>query len=265
MTETSPPGALSPPPFDFKFRATNGAKSSKLPGEPSPAKVAFKAELEALMSRVHHLEFQAVSHHKLPDNPQLTTPSAIGSNEKYPDFFQQKLNQPDRRQSTPSGPEEKFPHPPQPCATRVVREEDISILRNHVQKQAEEISFQTDIIAQVENENVVLLERELRKYQQANEAFQKALRESGASSRKSPTKELTENVNIMAKNLTDQVREIAVVTTAVAHGDMSQKIEIRAQGEILELQQTINTIVDQLGTFATEVTRVARDIVGCGV
>ncbi|KAJ5551378.1 Histidine protein kinase NIK1 [Penicillium sp. DV-2018c] len=349
------------PSFDFEFPANNGAKSSKLPGEPSPAKVAFEAELEALIRRVNHLEFQAVSHHKLPDNPQQTTLSAIGSNEKDPDFFQQKLNQPDRRQRTPSAPEEKFPHPLQPSApvgdhdeddtdvedgagaTHVVRQEDIGILRNHVQKQAEEISFQKDIIAQVrdelqkqeehtrraltkvENEDVVLLERELRKHQQANEAFQKALREIGGIitqvangdlsmkvqihplemdpeivtfkrtintmmdqlqvfgsevsrvAREVGTegilggqaqitgvhgiwKELTENVNIMAKNLTDQVREIAVVTTAVAHGDLSQKIESRAQGEILELQQTINTMVDQLGTFATEVTRVARDV-----
>ncbi|KAJ5589652.1 histidine kinase osmosensor [Penicillium hordei] len=287
--------------------------------------------------------------------------SGEGSDSSYCHTQQQKPNQPDTRQRTPSGPEEKFPHPPQPSApvgdldkddtdeedetsaTRVMYEEDISILRNHVQKQAEEISFQKDIIAQVrdelqkqeehtrraltkvENEEVVLLERELRKHQQANEAFQKALREIGGIitqvangdlsmkvqihplemdpeivtfkrtintmmdqlqvfgsevsrvAREVGTegilggqaqitgvhgiwKELTENVNIMAKNLTDQVREIAVVTTAVAHGDLSQKIESRAQGEILELQQTINTMVDQLGTFATEVTRVARDV-----
>src|SRR5436190_12100514 len=64
----------------------------------------------------------------------------------------------------------------------------------------------------------------------------------------------------MAQNLTDQVREIASVTTAVAHGDLTQKIERPAQGEILQLQQTINTMVDQLRTFATEVTRVARDV-----
>jgi len=64
----------------------------------------------------------------------------------------------------------------------------------------------------------------------------------------------------MANNLTDQVREIATVTTAVAHGDLSQKIQRPAQGEILQLQQTINTMVDQLRTFATEVTRVARDV-----
>lgn len=64
----------------------------------------------------------------------------------------------------------------------------------------------------------------------------------------------------MAQNLTDQVREIALVTTAVAHGDLTQKILRPAQGEILELQSTINTMVDQLRTFAAEVTRVARDV-----
>lgn len=225
----------------------------------------------------------------------------------------------------------------------IVREEDITYLRNHVQKQAEEISAQKEIIAQVrqelqqqqeytaraldkvEHEDVKVLQRELRKHQQANEAFQKALREIGAIitnvangdlsmkvqihpvemdpeittfkrtintmmdqlqlfgsevsrvAREVGTegilggqaritgvqgiwKELTENVNVMAANLTDQVREIATVTTAVAHGDLSQKIESKAKGEILELQQTINTMVDQLRTFATEVTRVARDV-----
>jgi osomolarity two-component system, sensor histidine kinase NIK1 len=64
----------------------------------------------------------------------------------------------------------------------------------------------------------------------------------------------------MAQNLTDQVREIAVVTTAVAHGDLSRKIQRPAKGEILQLQQTINKMVEQLRTFATEVTRVARDV-----
>ncbi len=64
----------------------------------------------------------------------------------------------------------------------------------------------------------------------------------------------------MAANLTDQVREIATVTKAVACGDLSQKVQSRAKGEIFDLQHTINTMVDQLGTFATEVTRVARDV-----
>jgi len=73
-------------------------------------------------------------------------------------------------------------------------------------------------------------------------------------------KDLTENVNSMASNLTDQVRQIAVVTTAVATGDLSQKITVDARGEILELKNTINTMVDQLGSFASEVTRVAREV-----
>ncbi|UUZ81036.1 HAMP domain-containing protein [Paenibacillus sp. P26] len=73
-------------------------------------------------------------------------------------------------------------------------------------------------------------------------------------------KDLTESVNNMASNLTDQVRNIAAVTTAVANGDLSKQITVNAKGEILELKNTINTMVDQLSTFASEVTRVAREV-----
>ncbi len=73
-------------------------------------------------------------------------------------------------------------------------------------------------------------------------------------------KDLTDNVNGLARNLTDQVRNIAKVTTAVAKGDLSQKITVDAKGEILELKNTINTMVDQLNTFAGEVTRVAKEV-----
>ena len=73
-------------------------------------------------------------------------------------------------------------------------------------------------------------------------------------------KDLTDNVNVMATNLTAQVRNIAEVTTAVARGDLSRKITVNVQGEILELKNTINTMVDQLISFASEVTRVARDV-----
>src|SRR6185312_5514461 len=73
-------------------------------------------------------------------------------------------------------------------------------------------------------------------------------------------KDLTENVNSMASNLTDQVRNIAEVTTAVARGDLSHKITVDVKGEILELKDTINTMVDQLNGFAGEVTRVAREV-----
>ncbi|HVQ91308.1 MAG TPA: HAMP domain-containing protein [Mycobacteriales bacterium] len=73
-------------------------------------------------------------------------------------------------------------------------------------------------------------------------------------------KDLTDNVNSMANNLTSQVRNIALVTTAVARGDLSKKIDVDARGEILELKTTINTMVDQLSAFASEVTRVAREV-----
>ncbi|HUJ13694.1 MAG TPA: HAMP domain-containing protein [Thermoanaerobaculia bacterium] len=73
-------------------------------------------------------------------------------------------------------------------------------------------------------------------------------------------KDLTDNVNFMAANLTGQVRNIAEVTTAVAMGDLSKKITVEVRGEILELKNTINTMVDQLSAFASEVTRVAREV-----
>src|SRR5918997_1007922 len=73
-------------------------------------------------------------------------------------------------------------------------------------------------------------------------------------------KDLTDNVNSMAGNLTAQVRNIAQVTTAVANGDLSKKITVDVKGEILELKDTINTMVDQLNSFASEVSRVAREV-----
>src|SRR5246500_3226461 len=73
-------------------------------------------------------------------------------------------------------------------------------------------------------------------------------------------KDLTDNVNSMANNLTSQVRNIAQVTTAVAQGDLTKKIDVDARGEILELKTTINTMVDQLSSFTAELTRVAREV-----
>ena len=73
-------------------------------------------------------------------------------------------------------------------------------------------------------------------------------------------KDLTDNVNLLAANLTTQVRNIAEVTTAVARGDLSRKITVDVKGEVLELKVTINTMVDQLNAFAAEVTRVAREV-----
>src|SRR4029077_16757200 len=73
-------------------------------------------------------------------------------------------------------------------------------------------------------------------------------------------KDLTDNVNLMASNLTSQVRNIANVTGAVANGDLAKKITVDVKGEFLELKDTINTMVDQLRSFASEVTRVAREV-----
>src|SRR5207247_1421521 len=72
--------------------------------------------------------------------------------------------------------------------------------------------------------------------------------------------DLTDNVNFMATNITAQVRNIAEVTTAVARGDLTKKITVDVRGEVLELKHTINTMVDQLSSFASEVTRVAREV-----
>src|SRR5207302_1070033 len=73
-------------------------------------------------------------------------------------------------------------------------------------------------------------------------------------------KDLTDNVNFMAGNLTDQVRNIAQVATAVARGDLSQKITVEAKGEVAALAETINRMTDTLSSFAAEVTRVAREV-----
>src|SRR5262249_47653607 len=73
-------------------------------------------------------------------------------------------------------------------------------------------------------------------------------------------KDLTDSVNFMAGNLTAQVRNIAAVTTAVAKGDLSRQITVDVKGEILELKNTVNTMVDQLSSFASEVTRVACEV-----
>src|SRR5690606_10282013 len=73
-------------------------------------------------------------------------------------------------------------------------------------------------------------------------------------------KDLTDNVNFMASNLTAQVRNIAEVSTAIANGDLTKKITANASGEIFQLKDTINTMVDQLNAFAGEVTRVAREV-----
>ncbi len=320
---------------------TNGIEEINLPGSPSPAKHELERELTSLAKRVKFLESAATTQ----DNALIDTPNGLSD-----------LSNNEDNTSLPwkSSAREKIVTTL--LASRVdgadgesiqnytkLTNEELEVLRDHVNSQAKQLESQKSELSvvkaqlleqkqkqemalrAVEVERVNALERELRKHQQANEAFQKALREIGEivtavargdlskkvqihsvemdpeittfkrtintmmdqlqvfSSEVSRVarevgtegilggqaqisgvdgtwKELTTNVNVMAQNLTDQVREIAAVTTAVADGDLTQKIEKPAQGEILQLQQTINTMVDQLRTFAAEVTRVARDV-----
>ncbi|KAI1927257.1 histidine kinase osmosensor [Ophidiomyces ophidiicola] len=302
------------------------AAKVKLPGEDSDSKAALEKELSALVRRVNTMQTFVPPSRRSGRTSSLMSCRSLNNGRSA----EGSVERSEEINGEESDSEDNY-------------EDNISYLRNRVQLQAEQIQLQKDIISKireelrqqeertqqalvkVEHEDVGILERELRKHQQANEAFQKALREIGGIitqvangdlsmkvqihplemdpeitsfkrtintmmdqlqvfgsevsrvAREVGTegilggqvqitgvhgiwKELTDNVNFMASNLTNQVREIATVTTAVAHGDLSQKIKSWGQGEILELQQTINTMVDQLRTFATEVTRVARDV-----
>lgn len=327
--------------------SVQSSQGVKLPGPDTPAKRNLELEITALVSRVQTLEAKAitVNNQTLPDTPnEIGAPSAFadvltggggGRNAKSMAARQQLVNSLLASRDAPTGE--------RPQKFTKLSDEELEALREHVDDQSKQLDSQKSELASVndqllqqkqlqeqalnvlEVERVAALERELKKHQQANEAFQKALREIGEivtavargdlskkvqihsvemdpeittfkrvintmmdqlqifSSEVSRVarevgtegilggqaqivgvdgtwKELTNNVNIMAQNLTDQVREIASVTTAVAHGDLTQKIERPAQGEILQLQQTINTMVDQLRSFAAEVTRVARDV-----
>ncbi|KAF2731612.1 two-component osmosensing histidine kinase [Polyplosphaeria fusca] len=345
------------PALDASFGgqiAANGAKANvpTLPGADSAEKSNLEHELAALAARVQYLEAKAnvVDNHIFPMTPgepgvnspflHAATPVPAARNGVPPG---RRSSTKDQRASWVSNwlaAKESNGDSQAPAAA--LTEEQLNYLRDHLNKQADQIKNQRehieDLRAEVTKqlssnnqayehgiEDIGALKRELVKHQQANLAFQKALREIGSIvtavamgdlskkvlihakemdpeitlfkrtinkmvdqlqefasqvtflAREVGTEgrlggqanlpgvdgiwaELTDSVNVMAKNLTDQVREIAVVTTAVAHGDLSRKIERPARGEILQLQQTINTMVDQLRSFATEVTKVARDV-----
>ncbi|KAI9728303.1 MAG: histidine kinase osmosensor [Cirrosporium novae-zelandiae] len=322
----------------------------ELPGEDNEAKAALQRDLAALALRIERLEEKAetINCSPLPDTPNelglATSPfdgrSPVRSLRSGVSVRHDSTSRSNRVNNLLAAREAR--NGDQEVPPRIMGEDDISYLREHVERQTEEIKSQRETIQSISEElrqqqehtgaftknkdaDVRVLERELKKHQQANEAFQKALREIGTIvtnvangdltmkvqihpveldpeittfkrtinkmmdqlqvfgsevsrvAREVGTegklggqaqitgvdgiwKELTENVNVMAKNLTDQVREIAAVTKAVAHGDLSQKIQRPAEGEIALLQGTINTMVENLRRFATEVTRVARDV-----
>ena len=239
--DKSSPNGLNIPPYS-------------LPGRSSPGKNEFEAELAALARRVHYLEQRAdIAGRSLPDTPgefqspasPLSKPLDHGPESAPPRTDRQgSVSSRTKRVSNILAARDAEPE-------RTVSEDDISVLRDHVEKQAEQIKTQRDTITEisrglrhseeqakqafqrVENEDVGLLERELRKHQQANEAFQKALREIGS------------------------------IITQVANGDLSKRVQIQAtemDAEIATFKQTINTMMDQLEIFGSEVSRVAREV-----
>ncbi|RYO91278.1 hypothetical protein DL766_002051 [Monosporascus sp. MC13-8B] len=310
----------------------------KLPGRDNSAKKDLERELSALVLRVQQLESKAnaASCPVFPETPNETVEPPFSDESATP-----LGGKPSVRPKLPNlrnGYAEDSPIRAIPLTDEALDGlaksiDDQSRLLDNQRHELSSVNaqlmeqkrIQEEAFHAFEMERVATLERELYKHQQANEAFQKALREIGeiitAVARGDLTmkvrmntvdvdpeittfkrtintmmdqlqafasevsrvarevgtdgilggqamihgvdgtwKELTDNVNVMAQNLTDQVREIASVTTAVAHGDLTKKIERPAKGEILQLQQTINTMVIQLRSFASEVTRVARDV-----
>jgi len=246
---------------------TNGIKlpPSILPGDDSSAKDDFEAEMAALARRIHYLETRAdIASRSLPDTPgEFQSPASPLSrpNEARSPFGDPYTDSPlaasDRQHSnsTQSRRVNNLLAAREPVLSsepvRTVSEEDIGVLREHVEKQADQIRSQRETIAEisrglrnseeqakqafmrVENEDVSILERELRKHQQANEAFQKAL------------------------------REIGDIITQVANGDLSKRVQIQAtemDDEIATFKMTINTMMDQLEVFGSEVSRVAREV-----
>ena len=234
-----------------------------LPGDNTSAKQAFEVELSALARRIQYLESKADSVNQvLPDTPSelpLSSPFDKEGRTLPSPLSRHSSGQPPKRQ--PSLPQRSARISSLLAArehrngdldsSRTVSEADINAIRDYVDKQTEQINSQKEVIQQVkdelyerseetkqelvrvENEDVSLLERELRKHQQANEAFQKALREIGS------------------------------IITQVANGDLSMRVQIHTtemDPEISAFKKTINNMMDQLEIFGDEVSRVAREV-----
>ncbi|KAI5858810.1 hypothetical protein BZA05DRAFT_14558 [Tricharina praecox] len=309
-----------------------GDEATSLPGNDTPEKKELERELKSLVLRVRQLEARAASTNgqTFPETPNEFVPPAspfsmasVGSN-RHPSPVPLALTGRAGSPGSEVSHQSQLEYLQAKCKYHEQEiQENKKKLRDLIQE-TERVKTVPQVPAD-EASKIDRLQRELKKSQQANEAFSKALREIGeivtAVARGDLTKkvtihdvemdpeittfkntintmtdqlqtfasevsrvarevgtegrlggqakivgvegtwqELTNNVNVMASNLTNQVREIADVTTAVANGDLSRKIYVHAQGEILELQQTINSMVDQLGTFAFEVTRVSREV-----
>ncbi len=238
----------------------NGLESPKfnLPGEDDVTKEQLEKELSALALRIQYLEAKAntVNHQNLPNTPSEfgLTSSPFDANGSAGTL--RNAGSVPVRQGSASSRSARVSNLLAVRETgndgrRSFSEEELGQLRDHVQKQADEIRSQKETIAsvsvqldeqqkqterafvKVEHEDVGALERELKKHQQANEAFQKALKEIGS------------------------------IVTAVANGDLSKKVQIHSvemDPEITTFKRTINTMMDQLQVFGSEVSRVAKEV-----
>lgn len=228
-----------------------------LPGDESPVKRNLEEELSALAARVRYLEDKALTlnNHALPDTPSENgaPTSPFGSNGLNGAVFSGRNGSAVqlRQGSGAARNNHVFNLLAVRTNGRTFSAEDLGHLREHVERQAEEIKSQRITILsvgeqlheeqvkaartldKVENEDISRLQRELLKHQQANEAFQKALKEIGS------------------------------IITNVAQGDLSHKVQIHAiemDPEITTFKRTINTMMDQLQVFGSEVSRVAREV-----
>ena len=246
--------SYNPPDFDLYYKANEHAyQYFSLPGGETAAKRSLEFELSALAARIQYFEAKAsaIGSQALPD-----TPNELGG--VLSPFGANGLSNAVRNGNTtirPGSGSARNAHVLNLLAGRTngraFSEEDLGHLREHVEKQAQEIKSQRDTIVsvgeqlreqqekavrtmvKVENEDISIMQRELLKHQQANEAFQKAL------------------------------QEIGTIITNVANGDLSHKVQIHTKEmdpEIQKFKRTINTMMDQLQVFGSEVSRVAREV-----
>lgn len=252
---------LSLHPSEFTLSATNGTSKPgtpagriTLPGEPTPAKTSLQHELAALFARVQYLETQASASHKqvLPDTPNgsggPTSPFAAYGSTSSP---QTSTALPLRSHSGSGSARQAHVSSLLSGRNRNFSDEDFEHLREHVDKQTQEIKMQRNTITQINeqlqlqqeeahhnfviahNAEIDKLQKELRKNQQANLAFRKIL------------------------------KDIGTIVTNVANGDLSCKVQINDKemdDEIRDFKIVINTMMDQLQVFGSEVSRVAREV-----
>ena len=238
----------------YNHRSTKHTEDGKikLPGSATSSKQTLEDELAALSQRVHFLEDKASHvHQNLPDTPNefpLSSPPLGASLNGIASPHNKKQSRAIDRKNSSSVREARVSNI---LAGKTFSEEEMETIRDHLEKQTEQIKTQSETIdeisrqleeqkhtlndtfVKVENEDLNRLERELKKHAQANEAFQRAL------------------------------KEIGIVISSIAAGDLSKKVRVHAKemdDEIVTFKRTINTMIDQLDAFGNEVSRVAKEV-----